>query len=66
MFLSFVEAAEFLVPFRLQHIGHQTVGGIDLHEPLLRQVGFVAGSLDLLTAQPVHFLQAALQLLLDG
>ena len=66
LLLSFVDGTELLVPFRLQHIGHEAVVGIDPHEPLLRQVGLITGTLHLLAAQSVYFRQATLQLLLDG
>ena len=47
-FLRVLQATQLLVPLRFQHICHQAVAGIDVHEPASRHVGFVARPLDLL------------------
>ena len=43
--LCLVERAKLGVPLRLQHVGHHPVVGTGLHEPLPRQVGFLAAAL---------------------
>jgi hypothetical protein len=52
------EGAQAVVPIGFQCIGDQTILGIDLHKALLRQIGFIAGSLNALLTQAICFLQA--------
>ena len=63
--LGLREGAQRLVPFGFQRVGDQAVVGVDLHIPSARQIALVARLLDLLAAQPLPFLGATLQLLLD-
>ena len=61
-FLCVLESTQLLVPLRFQDIGHQAVAGVDLHEPATRQIGVVAGALDLLLTQRVGFVDACVKL----
>ncbi len=66
LLLGICKGAEPLVPLGLQGTRNQAIVGINVHEALPRQVGFVADTFDLLLAQAVGFAQAALKFLLHG
>jgi hypothetical protein len=66
LFLNFVQSTQFVVPFRFEDIGNQSIRGIDVHVAALRQITVIAGALDLFAAQAVYFLHASLDLLLNG
>ena len=51
--LCLVQSSELRVPLRLQHIGDHPVVGMGLHEPLPRQVRFLAGALHALSAPQI-------------
>ena len=42
--LRFVQRTQLALPFRLQRVGDQTVGGVHVHVPALRQISFVTGA----------------------
>ena len=50
LFLDVGKRPEFLVPFGLERVGHESVVRIDLHVTPPGQVGFVPSALDLLVA----------------
>jgi len=62
--LSVVESAQLVVPLGLEHVHHEAVARVGLHEATAGEVGLVAGSLDALTAQGFGFVHARLELVL--
>src|ERR1035437_4050425 len=47
------QRAQFVVPFRLEGVGNQSIARIDQHESALRQIGFELRTLDGAAAQPI-------------
>jgi hypothetical protein len=61
----FCQQPQLAVPFRLQCVRDESVPGIHLHVPSLRQTGFVTGSLDLGLSQAIGFVDPFLDFVLD-
>src|SRR5581483_4906379 len=66
VFLCASQRPELVVPLGLQRGSDQAVVGVDPQVTALGQVGFVAGPLDLLAAEPVGFFGSGGELVLDG
>jgi hypothetical protein len=66
LLLGCMQRPQFVVPVGLEGIGYETVRWIYVKVASLSQVSLIPGSLNLLVAQTVHFIQSGLHLLLDG
>ena len=64
--LCFGQHPQLVIPIGLERVGHQPIVGIHPQITPTCQFGFITGSLHLLLAQPVGFLQTRLQFLLNG
>ena len=65
LLLGLGQRPQLVVPVRFESIRNQPILGIDLKKSLPSQVCLVAGTLDMLPAQVIRFVQTLLQLLLD-
>jgi hypothetical protein len=64
--LCLSQQSQFVIPVRLQGIGHEAVIRIYANVATPGQFSVIARPLDLLLPESVGFIQPALQLLLDG
>ena len=55
--LCVVEGAQLRIPVRFEPVGHEAVVGVDVHEPLTCEVGFVLRTLHLHRPQPTRLRQ---------
>ena len=57
--------AQLVIPLRLERLGNEAIRGVDLHVTMPRLVGLVLRTFDLTVPQPVFFIEASGDLLLD-